>query len=540
MANVSMNTRPFWTETSSLPRFPSLERDVRVDVAIIGAGITGLTAAEVCKRNGRSVAVIDMGRVGSGETSHTSGHLTEVFDLDYQDLIGNFGIDGAKLASQSVRTAIQKIESNIEDYDISCAYKRVTGFKYTEDKDCVDYLEDEAEAALQLGVPNTLTYESPLPFEIERAIRFEHQAQFHPLQYLYGLARTIAGNDCAIYENTRVNDVEEGEPCRVHTDRGIITADEVIVAANVPFLNRFLLHTKIAAYRTYALAARLTDVWDFEHLFWDTNEPYHYIRSQVTNGQPYILIGGADHKTGQETHTSTHFEQIEDFVRQHFKVESIDYRWSGQIIETIDGLPYIGRNSLSDHISVATGYSGTGLTFGTVAGLLTADLILNQANPWAELYDATRVKPWAGFKDFITENVDFPSHLVTDRLTPTKDNNLAHLHEGEGALVRIGGKKVAAYRDPEGKMHLLSPVCPHLGCYVGWNEAEKSWDCPCHGSRFSPLGKTLNGPAVSDLASEEYDENMPLIPERYDIPNEHTDGILGRPLMSLFSCPLKT
>lgn len=536
--NFSPDTKPLWLDTAVINKQPHQTGQVAVDVCIVGAGITGLTAADLLRRAGKTVAVIDLARIGWGETGHTTAHLTEVFDIGYRDLINHFGEEGAQLACQSMRRAIERVEENALRHGIDCDFSRVHGYKYTEQRSECDELEAEAEAAVRLGVPNTLVFETPLPYKTARAIRFDHQAQFHPIKYLAGLARTIPGDGSYIFEETRMLDIEEGEPCRVTTDRGTIIADDVFIAANVPSSNKFFLVTKIASYRTYAIAARVRDQFDFRNLFWDNDSPYHYIRSQMVNNNPYIIIGGEDHKTGHGTHTAAHFQKLEEWARAHFDVEKIDYRWSGQIIEPVDGLPFIGRNPMSDHIFVATGYSGTGTAMGTLGGMIVSDLILNNQNPWVELYDAGRVKPLASMRNYLSENIDYPSRLIGDRISPTKDASADYIRENEGTIVRVGSKKVAAYRDPQGELHLLSPVCPHLGCYVHWNDAEKSWDCPCHGSRFSPTGKLLNGPAVTDLASEEYDENAPMIAERYE--QQRSPDPLGPPLLSLFSCPLKS
>lgn len=536
--NFSPTTKPLWSDTAVIPRQSAASGPVTVDVCVIGAGITGLTAADLLKTAGKTVAVIDLGRIGIGETSHTSAHLTEVFDINYRDLIANFGTEGAELAAHSVRRSIDRIEETVRRDGINCGFRRIPGYRYTEHASERSEIEAEAEAALRIGVPNELLGSAPLPFPTSRAIRFNHQAQFNPLQYLNVLAARIPGDGSHIFEDTRMLDVEEGEPCRVETDRGSIMADDVFVAANVPSINKFFLHTKIAAYRTYAIAAITNDSFDRSQLFWDIADPYHYIRSYDFAGTNYLIIGGEDHKTGHEGHAVNRFQKLEAYARERFAIESVTHRWSGQIIEPVDGLPYIGRNPMSDHVFVATGFSGTGLTFGTVAAMLVSDLIVGNQNPWTELYDPSRLKPMASIRGFIAENIDFPSHLIGDRISRAQESDTSRIRENEGAMVRVGGKKVAAYRDPKGEMHLLSPVCPHLGCYVHWNEAEKSWDCPCHGSRFSPKGQLLNGPAVSDLASETFDEHPPLIAERYD-QGERTREPLGPPVLSFFTCPLK-
>ncbi|HVK61013.1 MAG TPA: FAD-dependent oxidoreductase [Bdellovibrionales bacterium] len=537
MLSSHSDTRPLWFDTATIPKFHQQTGQVVVDVCIIGGGITGVTAADLLKRAGKTVAIVDVNRIGCGETGHTTAHLTEVLDIDFQTLIANFGEEGARTAIKAARHAINTIEANSKERGIDCGFQRVPGFRFSESEDGVDGLEEESQAALKLGVQNELLYETPLPFEVARAIRFDNQAQFQPLEYLASLAKGIEGDGSFIFEETRMLDIHEGEPCRVTTDRGIIIADDVIVAANVPVSNRFFLQTKIASYRTYAIALKVADHFNASALFWDTLDPYHYIRSFEFAGSRYLIIGGEDHKTGKDEHTAVHFQKLEDWAHERFTVEKVTHRWSGQVIHSVDGLPFIGRNSLSDHVFVATGFSGTGMTFGTVAGILLSDLILGQQSPWADLFDAGRVKPWAAIKNYVRENFDYPSHMITDRFTPAKSTDTNLLRENEGAIVRIGSKKVAAYRDPQGELHLLSPVCPHMGCYVHWNDAERSWDCPCHGSRFTATGQLVNGPAIADLATETNDEEAPMIPERYEQPSPLNP--FAGPTLSMFFCPLK-
>jgi glycine/D-amino acid oxidase-like deaminating enzyme/nitrite reductase/ring-hydroxylating ferredoxin subunit len=538
----SANTRPLWADTATMAKLDSQSEQVAVDVCIVGAGITGLTAATLLKKAGKTVALIELGRVGSGETSHTTAHLTEVFDIDYRDLISHFGIEGAQLASQSLRRGIERIEQNIHDYGIECDFSRVPGYQFTERSSQVDEIEDEAAEATRLGVPNEVVETTELPFHVERAVRFDHQAQMNPTAYLVGLAKRIPGEGSFIFEETRMQEVQEdhaakgGRSCRVITDRGVIVANQVFVAANVPSSNRYFMHMKIAAYRTYAIAVTTQNNFDTKGLYWDLDEPYHYIRTFSRDGVNHLIIGGEDHKTGQDVDTSKHFQRLEEWARERFEIKTVTHRWSGQVIEPVDGLPYIGRNSLSENIFVATGYSGTGLTMGTVAAMIVSDLILGLENPWVELFEASRMKPLASIKNFISENIDYPSHMIGDRLSPAQAQGTEALREDEGAIVRVEGKKLAAYRDPGGELHLLSPVCPHMGCHVQWNNAEKSWDCPCHGSRFAPTGQLLNGPAVSDLAAASTDHDAAVVMERYEQPIQTNEG-LGGPILSAFSCP---
>ncbi len=535
---TNQSTRPIWFEDSSIPKFPKLSGDLMVDVCVVGGGITGLTTAELLKKQGKTVAVIEAGRVGCGETGHTSAHLTEILDLEFRELISKFGREGATLAAQSSRRAIDLIQQNVIDKKISCGFKRVSAYRFTEKENQVSDLEKEAKAALEIGVPCELVDQIPMSRTIEKALRFDHQAQFQPVAYLSALAKSIDGDGCYIFEETRMIDVADGEPCRVKTESGTISCADVVVASNVPSANRFLLQTKIASYRTYVIAAELKAGLEPDHLYWDLDDPYHYIRTFTMGEKTYIVVGGEDHKTGQDEHTTNHYENLEQWARHRFEIGDVIYRWSGQVIEPVDGLPFIGKNAMSDNIFVATGFSGNGLTFGTVAGMLISDLILEVENPWADLFDPTRIKPLASFKQFVSENIDFPSRFVADRIATPEKMTLAQLRENQGAIVMVDGKKVAAYRDPQGELTTLSPACPHMGCHVHWNEAETSWDCPCHGARFGPKGNMINGPAVTDLAKENVDENAPMTPESYDAPLR-VDDPLSPPIMSFLTCPLK-
>jgi Rieske Fe-S protein len=309
-----------------------------------------------------------------------------------------------------------------------------------------------------------------------------------------------------IHEGTRVVAVHDGEPCRVETERGEIQANDVIVAANVPVNNRVLLHTKIAAYRSYAIASKIATP-SAAGLYWDTDDPYHYTRVQAIDGRHYLIVGGEDHRTGtdaEESGTEHHYVRLIDYARSRFGITAATHRWSGQIIEPVDGLPYIGLNSGAAHVYVATGYSGNGITFGTLAASIVTDLIAGRANPYAEIYAATRVTPIASATSYVTENALFPAHLVRDRLTnaDAQEGPVDALAPGDGAVFAGEDGKVAVCRDHRGNLHCVSAVCTHLACDVAWNSAEQTWDCPCHGSRFSPDGAVINGPAVTALAAK--------------------------------------
>jgi glycine/D-amino acid oxidase-like deaminating enzyme/nitrite reductase/ring-hydroxylating ferredoxin subunit len=494
-------TNSVWSETPPAIQYGPLVGNVDVDVAVIGAGITGVTAARLLKLGGRRVALVESRRIGKGETGKTTAHLTEVTDLRFHKMISRFGEGGARLTLQGHRAAIDRIAAFVRELQIDCQFERVPGYLYAETAAQAKLVDQELKAAKKLGLKVAPVEGLPLPFTVLRAIRFEDQAQFQPRAYVLALAKGLDGDGSHIFEQTHVMEIEEGKPCRVTTEGGSITARDVIVAAHVPIANKFFTHTKLAAYRSYAVGAAVATP-PSPGLFWDTDEPYHYIRGHVVDGVPYLIVGGEDHKVGEVDDTTLPFERLEAYLRTRLGIDlaATDFRWSGQIIEPADGLPYVGRNAQSGHVYIATGYSGNGMTNGTLAGMVLSDQVQDIPNPWSELYDATRFKPIASAAAFVSENIDFPKHLVADRLPPANDaEDIESLPAGEGVVVNVSGKKLAVYRNGHGDLSALSAVCTHLGCLVHWNTTEKSWDCPCHGSRFDPLGRVLNGPATAPL-----------------------------------------
>ena len=505
-------SQSIWRASASHPSFTPLAGDLTVDVAVVGAGITGLTAAARLANEGHSVAVIEMRGVGDGETGQTTAHLTEAFDARFTTLIKDFGEEAARLVARSHREAIEQIERFVRTYGISCDFRRVDGFLYTERAEDRDWLREELEASRRAGVRADWTDAVPLPFQTAGGIQYSNQARIHALQYLWQLASALGKADVRIYEQTRALSVAEGEPCRVETERGVVSARHVIVAANVPVNNRVFTHTFLYPYRSYAIAAQLMSV-EIDGLYWDTDDPYHYTRVQDVDGRRMVIIGGEDHKTGTERDTAGRYGALERYARERFDIGEVEYRWSGQIIEPADGLPCIGPNALQSRVFVAAGYSGNGMTYGTAAGGILADLVLGRDNPYAELYDPRRFTPLASAKDYLAENIDFPRYFLLDRLTNAgaEDGGIETVPRGEGRLLLVDGEKVAVYRDEQGSVHALSPVCTHLGCDVRWNTAERTWDCPCHGSRFSAEGRVVNGPAVSDLAKREL-KDVPRAP----------------------------
>jgi glycine/D-amino acid oxidase-like deaminating enzyme/nitrite reductase/ring-hydroxylating ferredoxin subunit len=491
-------SQSLWIASTRYPRCEPLKRDLKVDVAVVGGGITGLTAAVLLAEAGRSVAVIEASRIAGGVTGYTTAHLTEVVDCSFGTLIGHFGEDGARLALAATRASLDRIAGFVRDRGIECGFRRVPGFYYTEAEDGEQDVRDEVEAARRLGLDAVFTREVGLPFETRCGLRLENQGRFHPRRYLLPLLKDLAATrGCHVFEDTRVLDVNDGTPCVVETETGTVTAADVVMATHVP-LTKLFLQTKVAHYRSYVLACRISGAFP-DGLFWDNEDPYHYLRLQESDGGPLVIVGGEDHKVGQEDDTEARFAALLAYAKKRFKVRSVKYRWSAQVAEPVDGLPYLGRHSASSHVFVGTGYSGTGMTFGTLAAMIASDLILGRENPFARLFDATRVKPVAGGKEFVRENVDFPAHFVKDRLKKPEGESLRSVRQGQGKIVEVEGHKRAVFRDAAGAVHVLDPVCTHMGCLVQFNDAEQSWDCPCHGSRFSTDGAVINGPAVKGL-----------------------------------------
>jgi glycine/D-amino acid oxidase-like deaminating enzyme/nitrite reductase/ring-hydroxylating ferredoxin subunit len=498
-------TPSFWLETTPKTNFPKLEKPLRVDVVIVGGGITGITAALLLKRAGKKVVVLEQARIGSGETGHTTAHITEVLDSRYHSLISDFGEKGARLAARSVRVANDRIAQFVIEEKIECQFKKVPGFLYAEAGQDVAVLKKELEALNKMGIPAKWISELKLPFPIEGGIEVEDQAQFHPQHYLVALAQQITGDGSYIFENTRALVMKEGvkspgsKRCRVDTDHAYVEADEMVIAAHCPSPAQVFLQTKVAAYRSYAIGVILKEDSDVSGLFWDIADPYHYLR----NHSGVWIVGGEDHKTGMKANTEECFDSLKQYAQRHFSVQSIPYRWSGQILESVDGLPFIGPNSASNHTFVATGFSGNGITFGTLAGMLISDQILGIQNSWSDLYNPKRIKPLASVLDYVNENKDFPICLLKDRFTSPEASSLVDIKKGEGKTLEVKGERVAVYRDTENQVHAVSAVCTHLGCFVHFNGAEKTWDCPCHGSRFAIDGDVINGPATLGLKSVE-------------------------------------
>ncbi len=501
-----------WMRTAEVPPQPELTEDVRADVCIVGAGIAGMTTAYMLTREGKSVVVIDDGPVSGGETARTTAHLANALDDHYYELERLHGEQGARLAAASHTAAIDRIETIVREKKIDCDFTRLDGYLFVPEGESVEELDRELKAAHRAGLKDVERVESaPLEsFDTGPALRFPRQGQFHILKYINGLAAAVKRNGGRIFTQTHAEKIEGGADAHVKTRGGaIISASAVVVATNTPVNDLVAIHTKQAAYRTYVIGARIPRNSVPTILLWDTLDPYHYVRLQkvegdgASGGYDVLIVGGEDHKTGQAEDFDERYNRLEAWTRERFPmVESIEYRWSGQVMEPIDSLAFIGRNPLdADNVFIATGDSGHGMTHGTIAGMLITDLIMGRENEWETLYNPSR-KSLRSAVEFAKENLNVAAQY-TDLVTGGEVSNVEEIAAGSGAVLRRGLTKVAVYRDEGGALHERSAVCTHLGCIVDWNAAEKSWDCPCHGSRFDKRdGHVLNGPAISALSEK--------------------------------------
>jgi glycine/D-amino acid oxidase-like deaminating enzyme/nitrite reductase/ring-hydroxylating ferredoxin subunit len=506
MAHHALDTttlaRSLWNATVHLPEFSPLAEDIHVDVCVVGAGITGLSTAYLLTRAGKSVAVLDDGGIASGMTSMTTAHLTCVLDERYQSLEQLHGHEGSRLAAESHMTAINRIETIVNTEALDCSFERLNGYLFLAPGDDLELLERELMAAQRAGIDVSLVDRPPAPaIEPGRCLLFPNQAQFHPLKYLAGLAGAITRDGGRIFTGTHAEEFRGGKVAHVTAGGHVVSADAIVVATNTPVNDRVTIHTKLGAYMTYAIGARVPSGDVVRALAWDTGDPYHYVRMEPGSpGQDDILIvGGEDHRTGQVDDTRDRFDRLEAWARERFPfMRQVEYAWSGQVMQSIDGLAYIGRNPLDDdNVYVAAGDSGTGITHGTIAAILITDLIAERENPWEDLYDPSRQTMRAA-GSWVSENARTLSQYA-DWAMPGDVKSEDEIRPGSGAVMRDGMSPVAVYRDPDGALHRVSAVCVHLGCIVQWNTAVRTWDCPCHGSRFDRYGHVLNGPANSDL-----------------------------------------
>lgn len=495
-------SRSLWMDTGVADASP-LKEDTTADTVVVGSGIAGLSTAYELARLGQKVVVVDRGRIAGGMSARTSAHLTPQCDDGFKALIDRHGQEGAKIFYESHAAAVDRIEQIQKEEEINCRFRRVNGYLFPAvGKYPAEELTPEFEATQQAGMP--IKRHNGLPFkgmEQSRCLRYPNLATFHPLQYLRGVARALVARGGQLFSETTVTEIKDADTSVVvHTAAGHkIEAGHAVVATNSPINDRVALHSKMAPYRTYVMAITIPRDSIEDALYWDTLDPYHYVRLEAGRGNTeYVLVGGADHKTGEADDGWARFEGLESWARGLLpQLGNVTHRWSGQVLDTVDYASFTGRNPGNDRIFVHTGDSGQGLTHGVMASLLLSALVIGKANSWADFYDPERVR-MSSAATYVAENVTAVKNFA-EYVAPGELKSVEDLKPGQGAIIREGLRKVAAFRDDKGSLHRLSAACTHLGCHLHWNSLEHCWDCPCHGSHFGIDGTPLNGPAVAPL-----------------------------------------
>lgn len=491
--------RSLWLEHAN-SAYPRLTHDLDVDVAVIGAGITGVTAAHLLKQGGKTVALLETNRIGYGATGYTTAKLTVGHSLIYDELTSSFGAEAASRYARSNQEAIEQVARIVSEQAIECDFERTANYVYTESQESVRAIEREVEAARAAGVAAELTTETDLPYQVAAAVRVEDQAQFHPWKYLAALARVVEGDGSHVFELTRATDVRSGSPCVVDTAAGRIRASHVIVATQLPFLDRGLFFAKAHPTKSYAVAAAVDQSSSPRGMYISVDRPTRSVRSAAGDeGNRLLIVGGEGHKPGDEPDTRRRYERLEAFLADRFGTTA-EYRWSTHDYSPIDGLPYIGRLTRREkQVFVATGYAKWGMTKGTLAAAILTDAVLGRPNEYADMYAAHRLNPKQAAA-FAVENGKVAKFFFRDRVrSRAGEDEVERLAPGEGTIARIGGKQYAVSRRDDGELVTLSARCTHLGCIVGWNAADRAWECPCHGSRFAADGTVVGGPATKDL-----------------------------------------
>ncbi|EMA30018.1 FAD-dependent oxidoreductase [Halobiforma nitratireducens] len=511
-----------WLATTPTTEYEPFEGGLEVDVAVVGGGITGLTTAIELKEAGRDVALLESDRIVESTTGHTTANLTSQHGLFYDSLCSRFDDQRAQQYADANEAAIDEVERRIDEHGIDCDFRRTAAYTYAAASDDLEDVRDEVDAARGLGLPASYVEETPLPYDVPGAVRFDEQAAFHPRKYLLSIAEQVDGDGSHVFEKTRALDIDPGAPCRVETNRGEVVADDVVVATHFPFFDRAGYFSRMHPKRAYLLAVRIDgDPPDGMH--YSTASPSATIRTQpVGNGwkresagenedggtEVLLVVGGQSHKPGLDgPPTSERYRRCEAFARERFDVESVEYRWSTMDYTPVDSVPFVGPiDPVSDRVYVGTGFKGWGMTGGTAAGMILADLIIEGSSPWADVFDPQRLPTADAAKTFVEENATVGGNFVGDRiksLLASLETDIPDLGRDEAEVVRRAGRPMGIYRDGGGTVHAVSAICPHMDCLVRWNDAERTWDCPCHGSRFTHEGDVLSGPALEGLLYRE-------------------------------------
>jgi len=469
------------------------------DVAIVGGGITGITLALLLQKEGKKCIVIEAKNLCYGTSGGTTAHLNTLLDNPYTNIIKDFGKEGAQIVARAAREAIDLIQDNIQAYTINCGFEITPAYLFSQNGKQTSELTDINQACKEVGVESRFINSIPIVVPFEKAIEVARQGKFNPVQYVYALATAFEAEGGVIVEQCRVTNTNEDDIISIETTLGKFKSKALVYATHIPpGIN--LLHLRCSPYRSYAMAVKLKDENYPDGLIYDMYDPYHYYRTQVVNDEKFLIVGGEDHKTGENQNTNKNFLHLESHIRTYFQVAKVSHRWSSQYFEPADGLPYIGKlPGARDNVYVATGYGGNGITYSHVAALELRDIITNKESRYNEIFRPGRIKPVAGFTGFVKHNTDVVSQFIGKWFATEKLEEVSSLAPDEGKVVKLNTETMALYKDEKGALHAVNPACSHMKCAVVWNASEKSWDCPCHGSRFSIDGEVLTGPADVNL-----------------------------------------
>jgi glycine/D-amino acid oxidase-like deaminating enzyme/nitrite reductase/ring-hydroxylating ferredoxin subunit len=492
----------FWIATGEGSAFPVLDRQVRVEVAVVGAGIVGATAACLLKEAGRSVVLIESDAVGLGVTGNSTAKVTSLHTLAYARLQEQHGDDLARAYADANELALAEIRRRCADPATACGWADATAYTFVEGEAGRADVEREVAAAQRFGLPAQLVEDVPLPFAAVAAVAFSDQGRIDPLRYVRSLVSGIVGGGSAVFERSRVRAVERANGEFVlRTDLGEVRANDVIIATGIPFLDRGLFFARVKPNRSYALALEAPSDGPPPGLFISATTPTHSVRPAEFAGREIVIVSGEGHPVGESDDHLAHARRLESWAHDVLGAGKTLHSWSTQDYFSLDGLPFVGPMQHNSRIYTATGFGGWGITNGTAAATLLADMLLERDNPSAELYKPQRLAV-RKLPAFVKKGAHDASHLLADRLAGGSDISLSDLAPGQGKLIELDGTTIAASRDDEGKLYVVSAACTHLGCFVRFNDAEQSWDCPCHGSRFTPEGAVLQGPAIDPLKDE--------------------------------------
>ena len=468
------------------------------DVVIVGGGITGISTAYHLQKAGMNCLLLEAHELCFGTTGGTTAHINTLLDVPYSTIEKNFSKEKSRLVAESVKEAVNTIRDTVYKNNIDCDFKTTSATLFAQTDKQKDELDKISTATGDAGIKNDFINKISIPIKFLKAMQVDEQAKFNPVRYVYSLAKEFEKAGGVIFQQCRFVSADENENVSIETSNGKYSGRFLIYATHIPpGVN--LLHFRCVPTRSYAMAVILKNEEYPEDLLYDMYDPYNYYRSQKIDGRKYFIVGGYDHKTAHEDNQEYRFLKLESHIRKYFDVKEIAYKWSSQYYESPDGLPYIGQLPGHDKIFVATGFGGNGMPYSTVAALLLTKMITNQDSPYKDLYDPNRLKPVAGFTNFVSHNVDVVKQFASKWFSHEDLHELAELATDEGKIVNFKDEKIAIYKDKNGGIHALSPTCTHVGCEVKWNNAELTWDCPCHGARYSYDGRVMNGPATKNL-----------------------------------------